>query len=85
MTAYENFVFDSAGETVAVTPATPQEVWAEQVFQFLDVLKHSMEQFDDVPDDEGDLGDGSVYVDGWYDASEHLNMRFKEVFGVIVN
>lgn len=74
MTAYEETVFDKDGSTRAVFPASSQVVWAEHVFQFVDVLKAESSKFQ--------LHDGYPYEDGYIEAVECLTEHFKEIFGV---
>jgi len=81
MTAYENFQYDEDNRVSMIAPALPQEVWAFKVFEFMDTLKQEMERFDDPVSLEAV---GEPYADGYYDAAEQLNMRFKEIFDVEV-
>lgn len=80
MTAYEEFSYGPSDEVIAVFPATPSSVWAERVFEFSETLRQEMARFED--EEEGDLGDGSLYTEGYYDAAEQLRNRFYEIFGV---
>lgn len=84
MTAYEEYKFNQADEVVAVIPALPQNVWAEQVFAFSEVLREEMMRFDELRQQDGDLylDDGSSYVEGYENAAERLRNKFYEIFKI---
>jgi hypothetical protein len=81
MTAFE---YTSDETVVAVFPATPQAVWAEQVFEFANVFQYELTRFEELKQSGGDLSldDGSTYVEGYDDAVEKLRNRFFEIFNV---
>jgi hypothetical protein len=82
MTAYENFQYDEDGAVTAVSPALPQEVWADKVFEFMDVLNKELLEFANTDPEDWDLGDGSTYVEGHKEATEHLREEFLRIFDV---
>lgn len=81
MTAYEEYKFNQADEVVAVIPALPQNVWAEQVFAFTEVLRQELDRANNASTRTiEELG--QPYVDGCYDTAEQLRTRFYEIFKV---